>query len=215
MFAVTEPTERAQISLQIADCTEHWFVSDDRIGGAQSDSYSVYTRAGVIFVDPLPLTYAAGDRFPAVSFALLTRGCHQRASWRYRHEHGARVVAPRGSWDLLTEPDQHYVEGTRLPADFKAIQTPGPEYDHYALHRPGEPSILFVGDLVTRRDASSPLQLSADAPGLAPGISRRSLEKLLDLDFELLCLSHGCYIDEDPKGALVELYERTATEPTA
>jgi glyoxylase-like metal-dependent hydrolase (beta-lactamase superfamily II) len=210
MNGVTEPTERARISRPIADATEHWFVSDDRIGGAQSDSYSVYTRSGVIFVDPLPLTYAAADRFPSVSFALLTRGCHQRASWRYRFEHGARVVAPRGSWGLLTEPDQHYVEGTRLPAEFRAIRTPGPEFDHYALYRPGEPSILFVGDLVTRRDSSSPLQLSEDGLRLRPGISRDSLEMLLDLEFDLLCMSHGGYIDDDPQGALVELYERTA-----
>ena len=27
---------------------------------------------------------------------------------------------------------------------------------------------------------------------------------------DLLCLSHGGYIDEDPNGALVDLYERTA-----
>ena len=207
---MTEPTERARVSRTIAPATEHWWVHDDRIGGARSDSFSIYTRSGVIFIDPLPLTYAAADRFPAVAYALLTRGCHQRASWRYRYEHGAFVVAPRGSWNLLTEPDQHYVEGTRLPADFKAIRTPGPERDHYALYRPGEPSFLFIGDLVTRVDESSPLQLSPDEPTLAPGISRRSLEKVLELDFDFLCMSHGGYIDEDPKAALVELYERTA-----
>jgi glyoxylase-like metal-dependent hydrolase (beta-lactamase superfamily II) len=210
MTGVHEVTERAQRTRSIADATEHWFVSDERIGGAQSDSYSVYTRSGVIFIDPLPMTYAAADRFPSVSFALLTRGCHQRASWRYRFEHGARVVAPRGSWGLLTEPDQHYVEGTRLPAGFKAIRTPGPEFDHYSLYRPGEPSILFIGDLVTRRDSSSPLQLSEVGPRLRPGISRDSLESLLDLEIDLLCMSHGGYIDDDPKRALVELYERTA-----
>jgi hypothetical protein len=187
----------------------HWSVSDDRIGGAQSDSYALHTKSGVIFVDPLPLTYAAADRFPAVAFALLTRACHQRASWRYRREHGARVVAPRGSQGLLTEPDQHYTDGTRLPAGFKAIRAPGPEYDHYALFRPGEPSILFVGDLVRRRDSASPLELAPVAPRLVPTIARQSVETLLELDFELLCLSHGGYIDDDPKGALRELLERT------
>jgi len=163
----------------------------------------------VIFVDPLPLTYLAADRYPAVTWALLTRGAHQRASWRYRFEHGARVLAPRGSWNLVAEPDQHYVEGTRMPADFRAIRAPGPEWDHYALFRPGDPSTLFSGDLVTRFDPESPLELAADSPELVPGIGRRSLETLLELDFELLCMSHGGYIDEDPKGALRELLERT------
>jgi glyoxylase-like metal-dependent hydrolase (beta-lactamase superfamily II) len=210
MTGVNEVTERARTTRTIADVTEHWWVSDERIGGAQSDSYSVYTRSGVIFIDPLPMSYAAADRFPSVSFALLTRGCHQRASWRYRFEHGARVVAPRGSWGLLTEPDQHYVEGTRLPAEFRAIRTPGPEYDHYSLYRPGEPNILFIGDLVTRRDPSCPLELSETGPRLRPGISRDSLESLLGLEIDLLCMSHGGYIDDDPVGALTELYERTA-----
>jgi glyoxylase-like metal-dependent hydrolase (beta-lactamase superfamily II) len=188
----------------------HWSVTDDRIGGGQSDSYALHTKSGVIFVDPLPLTYAAADRFPSVAWALLTRGCHQRASWRYRREHGARVVAPRGSQGLVTEPDQHYTEGTRLPADFRAIRTPGPEYDHFALFRPGEPSILFVGDLIRRRDSSTPLELAPVGPKLAAGIGRESVEKLLELDFELLCLSHGGYIDDDPKGAMRELLERSA-----
>lgn len=205
-----EPTERARLTNRIAPSTEHWSVTDDRIGGAQSDSYALYTKSGVIFIDPLPMTHAAAERFPAVAFALLTRGCHQRASWRYRREHGARVVAPRGSWGLLTEPDQHYTDGTRLPAGFQQIRTPGPEYDHFSLYRAGEPSILFVGELVRRRDDSSPLELAPVQQGLAPDIARKSLEKLLELDFELLCLSHGGYIDDDPRGALQELLELTA-----
>ena len=85
---MTEPTERAGRVTQISPTTMHWSVADDRIGGAQSDSYALHTKSGVIFVDPLPLTYAAADRFPSVAWALLTRACHQRASWRYRHEHG-------------------------------------------------------------------------------------------------------------------------------
>jgi glyoxylase-like metal-dependent hydrolase (beta-lactamase superfamily II) len=207
---VTEPTERTGQIDRIAPYTMHWSVADDRIGGAQSDSYALRTKTGVIFVDPLPMTHAAAERFPSVGWALLTRGCHQRASWRYRREHGARVVAPRGSQGLLTEPDQHYTDGTRLPAGFQQIRTPGPEYDHFSLFRAGEPSILFVGDLVRRRDASSPLELTPVQPGLAPDIARKSLEQLLELDFELLCLSHGGYIDDDPKGALRELLELTA-----
>ncbi len=207
---MTEPTERARLIARIAPYTMHWSVADDRIGGAQSDSYALHTKSGVIFIDPLPMTHAAAEQFPSVAFALLTRGCHQRASWRYRREHGARVVAPRGSWGLLTEPDQHYTDGTRLPAGFQQIRTPGPEYDHFALFRPGEPSILFVGELVRRRDPASPLELAPVQDGLAPDIARKSVEKLLELDFELLCLSHGGYIDDDPRSVLQELLERTA-----
>ena len=60
----------------------------------------------------------------------------------------------------------------------------------------------FVGDLVTRRNSESPLELAPVKEGLAPDLSRTSVEKLLELDFDLLCLSHGGYIEDDPKGAL-------------
>ncbi len=201
--------QRAGRPAEIAPHMRHWWFADERIGGAQSDSYSLYTRSGFIFVDPLPMTYAAADDFPSIAVCLLTRACHQRAAWRYQYEHGARVMAPRSSPGLRTEPDQHYVEGTRFPADFKAIHAPGPEYHHYALYRPGEPSVLFVGELVRRFDSESPLELAPVEAGLDPEIGRRSVEKLLELDFDLLCLSHGGYVDFEAKRALAEVLERT------
>jgi hypothetical protein len=206
----TTQEQRAQRTTMIAQNVHHWWLEDERIGGARSDSYAVYTRAGFIFVDALPMTYAAAESFPAVSVAFLTRACHERACWRYQFEHGARVLCPRGSPGLRAEPDQHYVEGTYLPGDFKAIHTPGPEYNHYALHRTGEPSILFVGDLVRRFDADSPFELSPVEPGYRPDLSLRSVEKLLDFDFDLLCLTHGGYVDVEPKRVLEDLLESAA-----
>jgi len=202
--------QRAERTTQIGHNIYHWWFADERIGGAQSDSYAMYTRAGFIFVDPLPMSYAAAESFPSVSTAFLTRACHQRAAWRYQYEHGARVLSPRGSPGLRTEPDQHYVEGTQLSADFLAIHTPGPEYNHYALYRPGNPNMLFVGDLVRRFDTGSPLELSPVEPGLDPEIGRRSVEKLLELDIDYLCLSHGGYFDVEPKLELEKLLERRA-----
>jgi hypothetical protein len=202
--------QRAERTTMIAPNIYHWWLADERIGGAQSDSYAMYTRAGFIFVDPLPMTYVAAESFPSVSVAFLTRACHQRACWRYQYEHAARVLSPRGSPGLRTEPDQHYVEGTRLAADFQAIHSPGPEYNHYALYRPGEPNMLFIGDLVRRFDMESPLELAPVEPGLDPAIGRRSVEKFLELDVDILCLSHGGYIDFEPLIELEKLLERSA-----
>jgi hypothetical protein len=201
--------QRAERTVRIAPAMHHWCFADERIGGAQSDSYSLYTRSGVIFVDPLPMLYRAAEDFPSVAACILTRGCHQRACWRYQYEHGARVLSPRGSPGLRTEPDQHYVEGTRLPGDFKAIHAPGPEYHHYALHRPGEPSVLFVGELVRRRDRESRLELAPVEPGLRPEIGKLSVERLLELEFDMLCLSHGGYVDVEAKLALADVLERS------
>lgn len=202
--------QRSERTHQIAPCLDHWWLADERLDGVQSDSYALYTRSGVVFVDPLPMSYNAAEAYPAVSYALLTRACHQRASWRYRYEHGARVASPRYSPGLLSEPDVSYVEGTRFPADFRAIQSPGPEYNHYAFYTPGEVNLLFIGELVRRRDSESPLEFAPVDPTLDPEIARRSLEALLELDFEILCMSHGGYIDFQPKVELAELLERTA-----
>jgi glyoxylase-like metal-dependent hydrolase (beta-lactamase superfamily II) len=203
--------QRALRTQRIAPQIDHWWFPDERIGGRQSDSYSIWTRAGVVFIDPLPMSHAAAESYPAVSYALLTRACHQRASWRYRYEHGARVASPRNSPGLRTEPDVSYVEGTRMPADFRAIHSPGPEWNHYAFYHPGEEvSVLFIGELVRRWDSESRLELSPVDPSLDPAIGRRSLENLLELDFDLLCMSHGGYIDFQPKIELAELLERTA-----
>src|SRR5262245_40782790 len=164
MTAVSKPGVRALDTRRIAPYLHWWTVKDDRIGGAQSDSYAVDTRSGVIFIDPLPMTYAAADSYPAVASALLTAACHQRASWRYRFEHGARVWAPRGSEGrLLHEPDNYFTEESLLPARIKAIRVPGSNRGHYAFLRdddPERPKVLFVGDLVRRRDANTPLELS-------------------------------------------------------
>jgi len=205
---VTIPTAIADRMERIGPRLYWWHVQDDRIGGAQSDSYALDTGRGVIFVDPLPITHRGADRFPSVAFVFLTTAGHQRASWRYRMELGARIWAPRESVGLVGEPDRRFIEQTPFPNDFRAVFTPGRGLSHYAFLRSGDPSILFVGDLVTRRDAHSPLQLPAGAREERPAVSRRSVERLLTLDFDLLCLSHGGMIDDDPRGALRELLER-------
>jgi hypothetical protein len=202
---------RAFETRRIAPYTMHWWLPDDRIGGAQSDSYSVRTKAGVLFFDPLPLTYAAADDFPAVACAMLTTGGHERASWRYRVEHGARIWAPRGYWGLRGEPDMYYTEGSYFPADLQAIETPGPDLCTYAFRLTTEGvALLFVGHLVRRFDPESPLEFFPPETQFDPEMTRRSVEKLLDVDFDILCLSHGGYLDDDPKSALSELLDRTA-----
>jgi hypothetical protein len=40
-----------------------------------------------------------------------------------------------------------------------------------------------------------------------PAGTRRSVERLLDLDFTILCLDHGPPLTHDPKAAIRELLE--------
>jgi hypothetical protein len=208
---VTELEVRAFETRRIAPYTMHWWLPGDGIVTGRSDSYSVRTKSGVLFFDPLPLTYAAADDFPAVACAMLTTGLHERASWRYRYEHGAQIWAPRGYFGLRGEPDMYYTEGSNFPADLQAIETPGPDLCTYAFRLTTEGvALLLVGHLVRRLDPDSPLELFPPETQFAPKLTRRSIEKLLDVDFDILCLSHGGYLDDDPKSALRELLDRTA-----
>jgi hypothetical protein len=43
-----------------------------------------------------------------------------------------------------------------------------------------------------------------------PAETRRSVEKLLDLPFAILCLDHGAPIADDPKSAIRDLLDATA-----
>jgi hypothetical protein len=49
-----------------------------------------------------------------------------------------------------------------------------------------------------------PLQYHDD-----PEQTRRTVERLLDLDFEVLCLDHGAPITDDPHAAIRRLLRRT------
>jgi hypothetical protein len=44
-----------------------------------------------------------------------------------------------------------------------------------------------------------------------PPQTRRTVEELLDLDFEVLCLDHGSAVTADPKGEIRALLSRTAS----
>jgi len=43
-----------------------------------------------------------------------------------------------------------------------------------------------------------------------PPTTRKSVERLLGLDFEILCFDHGTPLYEEPKAAIRALLERTA-----
>ena len=90
-----------------------------------------------------------------------------------------------------------------------AVHTPGPEWVHYSFLLERDDGVLFCSDLLGRRPGGEldfiPLQFHDD-----PAETRRSVERLVDLPFAVLCLDHGEPIVDDPKGAIRRLLERTA-----
>jgi glyoxylase-like metal-dependent hydrolase (beta-lactamase superfamily II) len=69
--------------------------------------------------------------------------------------------------------------------------------------------VLLCSDLLGRREDGEldfiPLQYHDD-----PDATRRSVERLLDLPFAVLCLDHGPPLADDPKAAIRDLLDRTA-----
>jgi hypothetical protein len=207
---MAEPNAVAESAEEVVPGVWRWGVANERIGGAESTGHAVAGDDGVVLVDPVRLAPEALAALGPVRAILLTAQCHQRSAWRYRRESGAPVWAPEGTRPMEEEPDERYRAGDLLPSGLRAVHTPGPEEVHFSFLLEREPRALFCSDLLTNYDGRGldfvPLQYHDDPPR-----TRRTVESLLDLDFEVLCLDHGSAITADPKAEIRALLARTAS----
>ena len=104
--------------------------------------------------------------------------------------------------------DHETADGDELPFDgLRALHTPGHTAGHLALLLPREGGVLFVGDAAANRVNTGVSPVNEDLEG-----SRRSLERLATLDFEVACFSHGRPLRHDADQAFRDL---VAGFPTA
>jgi glyoxylase-like metal-dependent hydrolase (beta-lactamase superfamily II) len=206
---MTEPREIAERCERVADGLWHWRIRNSGIGGSISSSQALAAGADVVLIDPVRLAPDALAELPPPTAVCLTAKCHQRAAWRYQGEFGASVWAPEGTVPMDGEPDRRYRAGDRLPGGLLAVHTPGPEDLHFCFLLEDGGGVLFCSDLLRQQPGADldfvPLQYHDD-----PAATRRSVEELLDLRFETLCLDHGPPVVDDPKAAIRALLERTA-----
>jgi hypothetical protein len=206
---MAEPNAVAESAEEVVPGVWHWAVLNDRIGGAESSSHAVAGPEGAIFVDPVRVAEDALEGFARVTAVCLTAQCHQRSAWRYRREAGAAVWAPEGTRPMEEEPDRRYRAGDLLPGGLRAVHTPGPEEVHFSFLLERTPRVLFCSDLLTHYAGKEldfvPFEYHDDPAG-----TRRSVESLLELDFDVICLAHGSPIADDPKAAIRNLLARTA-----
>ena len=201
---VSEPQAVAESIEEVVPGVWHWHVPDERIGGYISAAHAVRGDDGVVLVDPLPLSEEAMSGLGEVSAVCLTTSSHQRSAWRLRRELGVSVWAPAASKEVEEEPDERYSEGDALPAGLRAIFTPGAGTTQHSLLL-GE--VLFTPDLFVR-PAGEPLALIPAEYAHDPEQSRRTAERLLELDFGVLCTGHGTPVTDDPKTAIREALAR-------
>lgn len=204
---MAEPPVTADHVEEVVPGIFHWSVANPNIGGGTSSSHAVRTDSGEsVLIDPVPLADEALEILAPVRAIVLTAACHQRAAWRYRQRFGAPVHLPRGSRETDEEPDEHYAAGDVLPGGLEAVHVPGPEEPHFALLLSRDPAVLFCPDLLMVDDGDLvfvPGEYHED-----PNETRRSVERLLDLDFTILCLDHGPPLTHDPKAAIRALLAR-------
>jgi glyoxylase-like metal-dependent hydrolase (beta-lactamase superfamily II) len=208
MWAVTEPREVADRIEQVADGVWHWRIRNANIGGGISSSHAVATDGGCVLIDPVRLAPEALASLPPPEAVLLDARTHQRAAWRYRCELGIEVWMPDDAPEAEEEPDRRFAGGDVLPGGLEAIRTPGPEWPHYSFLLPREPGVLFCSDLLTYYGDELdfvPFEYHDD-----PDETRRSVERLLDLEFTILCLDHGRPLEDDPKAAIRDLLATAA-----
>jgi len=206
---MTEPKEVAGSAEEVLPGLYHWRISNSNIGGGLSSSHALVVEDACVFIDPVRLADEALAALPAPTAIVLTARCHQRAAWRYRAQFGVEVWLPLDASAADEEPDCLYTDGDELPGGLLAVRTPGPERPHYSLLDERGAGIVFCSDLVINTGGGVlrfvPPEFHED-----PAETRRSVQKLLDLPFSVLCFDHGEPITDDPKAALRALLESTA-----
>jgi glyoxylase-like metal-dependent hydrolase (beta-lactamase superfamily II) len=198
---VSEPEAVAASADEFLPGIWSWHLADERIGGFLSAAHAVRADDGVVLIDPLPLAGEAFAGLRDVSAICLTTSVHQRSAWRLRKELGVSVWAPQAVREVEEEPDERYVEGDRLPGGLHAVFTPGAGTTQHSFLLDREGGVLFTPDLF--------VHLPGEQLGFVPGEymhdpeqARRTAERLLDLDFAVLCTGHGVPVTDDPKSAI-------------
>jgi Metallo-beta-lactamase superfamily len=198
---VSEPKTVAPSLEEVVPGVRRWSIHDERIDFVGA-AYAVAAGDCVVMIDPLPLEDDALAELGRVEAIVLTCGSHQRCAWRYRREFGGKVHAPALAKEIDEEPDVRYGDGDVLPGHLSAVFTPGAGTTQHTLVL-GDPKVAFVPDMLVETPEGRVAML-ASRWMYDPEEARRSVEKLLDLDFDVLCLTHGGAVIENAKDAVCD-----------
>jgi glyoxylase-like metal-dependent hydrolase (beta-lactamase superfamily II) len=176
-------------------------------------SCAAWRNAGeVVFIDPVPLAKkplaeVIGGAKPAA--VLLTNANHERGAAWFRDALKVKVLAQRAAEpELEIKADAFFDDGAALPSGLRAIHLPGATASETAFFTPKHGGIVFLGDALVNLPDSGfdflPEKYSKD-----PEQSRRSLRKLLALDFQIMTFAHGHPIIRDAKARLAALLSGT------
>jgi len=193
----------AESAAELVPGVWHWAVRDERIGGYWGASHA----ANGVLIDPHRLAEDAFAALGEIRATVLTTSSHQRSAWRLRRELGVPVHLPALAKEMDEEPDGRYGDGDELPGGLQAIFTPGAGTTQHALLLAGDPGVLFTSDLFVR-SREGPLEFVPAEYMHDPDEARRTAERLLELDFDVLCSGHGAPLVGGANRALRDLLSK-------
>lgn len=181
----------------VNDTLYHWSVYDPSCK-CEVGSIAVRVASGLVVVDPVPLADEAWAELTSAAplrAVLLTSGNHVRNAEALRQKHSVPIVTAIGAHKAVAPlvPDVTLLDNELLYGA-SAISIPG--------GAPGETAFLFAegvlvfGDAVINLDSEKGLELLPDKYCEDPRELRRSIAKLVDLQFHTLAFAHGLPITQ-------------------
>jgi glyoxylase-like metal-dependent hydrolase (beta-lactamase superfamily II) len=172
-------------------------------------STAIVTEAGLIFIDPIPLSEEGlrdliAESFSAPAAVVLTSGNHQRESVALAKRFGIPVIAPENAGDDILA-DQRFHSGDPV-AGMKSIALPGFGQGETAFLHEGA---LIFGDALINLEPEG-LRLLPEKYREERKRSLKSLGALTGLKPQILLFAHGNPIVQDANLSLAGLIERTA-----
>lgn len=161
-------------------------------------STAIKTAAGLLVIDPIPLSAPAAEELGNPSAIYLTSGNHQRDSMAWKTRFGIPIFAPEDS-KFEVEADHWVVSGEVTELGARIMALPGGATGESALL---VDDVLIFGDAVIHLDglAILPAKYCSNPSQLA-----ESLPALLECSFSTICFAHGWPIIRNAKEALTRL----------
>ncbi len=192
----------------VSDTLFHWSVYDPSCK-CEVGSIAVKVASGLVVVDPVPLADEVWAELSArhpLRAILLTSGNHVRAAETLRRKCDVPVVTSVGAHKAVAPlvPDVTLLEN-ELIYGASAIPIPGAALGETAFHF--AEGILALGDAVLNLDGEKGLELLPDKYCEDARENRRSLAKLLELDFHTLTFAHGLPVTQHAREKLRALLQ--------
>jgi hypothetical protein len=163
------------------------------------------TAKGLVFLDPIPLAGLALEELLHAGIPraiVLTNGNHARAAEVYRQRFSIPIYAhPEAEAELGIRIDHHLTDSATVLDEFTVITLPGAAPGEVALHN-GD--VLHMGDALIHLPPLG-FSLLPDKYCGAPAEMRRSLQKLLRFNCEVLTFAHGLPIVTHARQRLAQL----------